>query len=294
MITRGPLLVAGLALLWGSNFAWIKVSLEAFTPAQITFGRMLLGALVLGAVMAVRRDRFPSDVRTWSHLTVAALIANAVPYLLFALAETRVDSGVAGVVNATTPLWTLALVAALGQGMPVGRAQLVGFVLGLAGCVVLFAPWDVGTVDTLGAVYCLLAALSYAASFVYMARYLTPRALTPTVLSAAQLLAATGWTLLPLALGHSAAPSFEVRPVLALVVLGVLGTGAAYVLNYALIRSDGAARASVVIYLLPVVSLALGATLLGESLTVGLVVGTALILLGVVLSRRRSVRERVG
>lgn len=287
-VTRGALLIGALALLWGSNFAWIKVSLDAFTPAQLTFGRMLLGALVLGAVLIVQGQTVPRDRATWAHLVVAALVANALPYLLFALGETRVDSSIAGVTNATTPLWTLALVVALHQGEPVTTRRVAGFLLGLLGCVVLLAPWNAGTVDPFGALACLGAAFSYAVGFVYMARYLTPRALTPIVLSTAQLIAATGWTLLALALAPNPgpAPTSKAGPWLALIVLGVLGTGAAYVINYALIRAEGAAGASLVIYLLPLVSITFGAALLAEPLTANLVAGGLIILAGVALSRR--------
>lgn len=292
---RGLLLIAALAVIWGSNFAWIKISLDVFTPAQLTFGRMLLGALVLcgvlvlGSVIAAHRQALPNDLGSWIHLGIAALIANALPYLLFALAETRIDSSVAGTVNATTPLWTLALVAALRQGEPVTARRVAGFLLGLLGCLVLLAPWNTAAVDLLGVLACLAAAFCYAVSFVYLARYLTPRALTPMVLSAAQLIAATGWTLLVLAPDPGPPPgTARIGPWLALIVLGVLGTGLAYVINYALIRTEGAAGASVVIYLIPVVSIAFGAALLAEPLTVNLLVGTLMILVGVVLSRDQA------
>lgn len=193
--TRGPAPIIALALLWGSNFAWIKLSLDAFSPTQVTFGRMFLGALVLGALVAITHDRLPRDRSTWGHLTVAALIANAAPYLLFALGETRVDSSIAGVMNATTPLWTLTLAVAARHRESVRPAQVAGFVLGLVGCIVIFAPWNSGTIDALGTLFCLLAAISY----IYMAHYLTPKDITPTALAAAQLTAATGWTLLVLA-----------------------------------------------------------------------------------------------
>jgi len=296
---RGLLLIAALAVIWGSNFACIKVALDVFTPAQLTFGRMLLGALVLcgvlglGSVLAPQRRGLPNDPGSWVHLAIAALIANALPYLLFALAETRVDSSVAGAVSAITPLWTLALAAALRQGEPVTARRVAGFLLGLLGCLVLLAPWNAGAVDPFGVLACLVAALCYAVSFVYMARYLTPRALTPMALSAAQLIAATGWTLLVLAFHPGPPPSTaRIDPWLAMIVLGVVGTGIAYVINYALIRAEGASGASVVIYLITVVSIALGAVLLGEPLTVNLLVGTLVILVGVVLSRDQAALSR--
>jgi drug/metabolite transporter (DMT)-like permease len=127
---------------------------------------MLLGALILLVVVVITHDRLPHDRSTWGHLTVAALVANAAPYLLFALGETRVDSSIAGVMNATTPLWTLALAAATRPAESIPPTQVAGFVLGLIGCTVIFAPWNSGTIDPLGTFYCLLAAVSYAISYV--------------------------------------------------------------------------------------------------------------------------------
>jgi uncharacterized membrane protein len=107
---RGTLLVLALALVWGANFLWIKVALGVFSPVQVTVVRVVLGAVLLvGVAVARRRVALPSQVRVWGHLFVAALMGNAVPYLAFALGETRVDSGIAGALNATTPLWTLVL-----------------------------------------------------------------------------------------------------------------------------------------------------------------------------------------
>jgi drug/metabolite transporter (DMT)-like permease len=284
--TRGPALIIALALLWGSNFAWIKLSLDSFSPTQVTFGRMLLGALVLGALVTITHDRLPCDRSTWGHLIVAALVANAAPYLLFALGETRVDSSIAGVMNATTPLWTLALVVAAQHRESVRPAEVAGFVLGLIGCIVIFAPGNSGAIDALGTLYCLLAGLSYAISYVYMAHYLTPKDITPTVLAAAQLIAATGWTLLALAAHPGAVPDFAPGPWAALAILGVFGTGLAYIINYALIRDEGPTRSSVVTYLVPLVSLTLGAAALNESLTPHLLTGSTLVLIGIALSRR--------
>ncbi|MGH3798331.1 MAG: DMT family transporter [Pseudonocardiaceae bacterium] len=282
---RGPVLIVALALLWGSNFAWIKIALRAFNPAQLTFGRMLLGALILCAVLAITHDRLPRGWQTWAHLTIAALVSNTAPYLLFALGETRVDSSIAEVLNATTPLWTLALVAATRYGEPIRPTQVAGFILGLTGCIVLYAPWNTHTIDPLATFYCLLAAISYAISYVYIAHYLTPKKITPTALAAAQLLAATGWTLLALTTHPGPTPHPTPGPWIALTILGLTGTGLAYIINYALIRTEGPTRASIVTYLVPIVSLTLGAAALGEPLTPNLLTGTTLILSGIAISR---------
>jgi drug/metabolite transporter (DMT)-like permease len=289
--TRGTLLIATLALVWGSNFLWIKVALDAFSPIQLTVARMVLGALVLLAVMAIRRDKLPADLPTWGHLFVAALVANAAPYLLFALAETRVDSGIAGALNATTPLWTLALAFLVRQSSRLSALQVLGLVLGFVGSLLIFTPWDAGSVDTLGALFCLLAALSYGISYLYMSRYLTPKNLTPTVLSTSQLIAASVLTALTLPLDAAGTPKWSWVPWLALAILGVLGTGLTYIINYALIRTEGPVGASAVTYLVPIASVALGVAFLNESISLLSLAGVAVILLGVWGSRRRFAKS---
>ncbi len=283
---RGTLLIATLALVWGSNFLWIKVSLDAFSPTQLTAARMVLGALVLLVVIAIRREALPRGVAVWVHLVVAALVANVIPYLLFAVGETRVDSGIAGALNATTPLWTLVLAFAVRQSTRLRFLQVVGLVLGFVGSLLIFTPWDTGSVDGLGALYCLLAALSYGISYLYMSRFLTPRHLSPTVLSASQLIAASVLTAAALPFDSAGAPTWSIGPWLALAILGVIGTGLAYVINYALIRTEGPVGASVVTYLVPIASIILGFLVLGESVPLLSLFGVATILIGVRISRR--------
>lgn len=290
---RGSLLIATLALVWGSNFLWIKVALDAFSPIQLTVARMVLGALVLLAVVAIRRDKLPTDLPTWGHLFVAALVANAAPYLLFALGETRVDSGIAGALNATTPLWTLALGFLARQSSRLNALQVLGLVMGFVGSLLIFTPWDKGSVDTLGALFCLLAALSYGISYLYMSKYLIPKNLTPTVLSTGQLIAASILTAATLPFDTAGAPHWSLTPWLALAVLGVLGTGLAYIINYALIRTEGPLGASVVTYLVPVASIAFGVALNNESVPLLSLTGVAVILLGVWASRRRLAKQNV-
>jgi drug/metabolite transporter (DMT)-like permease len=291
---RGTLLIATLALVWGSNFLWIKVALDAFSPIQLTAARMALGALVLMVVIAVRRETLPRGVVVWTHLVVAALVANVIPYLLFAVGETRVDSGIAGALNATTPLWTLIFAFAIRRSTRLRILQVVGLVLGFAGSVLIFTPWNAGSVDTLGALYCLLAALSYGISYLYMSRYLTLRNLGPTVLSTSQLIAASVLTIAILPLDSAGTPTFSVSSWLALAILGVIGTGLAYVINYALIRTEGAVGASVVTYLVPVASVVLGLLILSESVPRLSLLGVATILVGVYLSRRSTSTDGSG
>ena len=174
-----------LALLWGSSFLWIAIALRSFSPVQIVLIRLVLGALVLLAIVYARGLRLPTSGRVWLHLTVAALFANAIPYTLFAIGEQHVSSSVAGVLNATTPLWTLVIAFATGHERRISAPKLIGFILGLAGTLVIFSPWETGSqIASLGGLACLGAAASYGVSYVYMDRYWTVPASVDTRLAA--------------------------------------------------------------------------------------------------------------
>lgn len=109
---------------------------------QIAFARLLLGFVVLAPLALSRGLRFPRGRATWAHLSVAALVPNAVPYVLFGVGEETVGSNVTGVLNATTPLWTLLLAFLTGTDRSVGAPRAAGFVLGFVGVVVIFSPWQ--------------------------------------------------------------------------------------------------------------------------------------------------------
>ncbi|MGH4021736.1 MAG: DMT family transporter [Pseudonocardiaceae bacterium] len=281
---RARLLIAALALLWGSGFFWIKLALDGLTPFQLTFARLALGALVLGAIVVVRRLPLPRTRMAWVHLTVAALIANAIPYTLFAFAEQTVTSSLAGTINATTPLWTAVIAASVGVDRLASPRRVLGLVIGFGGALVLLSPWD-GDVrgSLLGALACVGAAVSYGVSYVYQARYVTNRGFPPLILAFAQMSVATVLLALTLPIAGRQPPELTATVVVAITVLGVLGTGVAYVINYTLITTEGPTAASVVTYLVPAVSVALGATFLSEPTGPNLLGGAVLILLGVAL-----------
>jgi drug/metabolite transporter (DMT)-like permease len=288
-VTRSALpRIALLALIWGSAFLWIKLADRGFSPVEVTLARLVLGAAVLFVIVRVRREAIPRSGRLWAQIAVAALFANAVPYLLFAVAEQTVESSTAGIINATTPLWTVVLALAVRHQKSVTRWQAAGLIAGFAGAVLIFTPWHTaGGLFSAGGLECLAASVSYAVSYIYMDRYLARRGIGPVVLSACQLAAAA--VMLAIALGVSGVqtPHVTAESVAAIAVLGIIGTGFAYVLNYQIITSEGATVASTVTYLLPVVAIVLGVVVLGESITVTTLAGIALVLAGVALTRRR-------
>jgi drug/metabolite transporter (DMT)-like permease len=281
--------LALLALIWGSSFLWIKLALRGLSPAGVTLARLVLGSAVLFAVVIARRGALPRSPVVWVHISVAALFANAAPYLLFAVGEQHVASSTAGMLNTTTPLWTVVVALATRHQRTVTYRQATGLVVGFAGAALIFSPWDTGGgLVSAGAAECVAAAASYGISYVYMDRFLARRGISPVTLSACQLLAAS--VLLAIMLGLTGAPSPRLDPtvIVSIAILGLIGTGVAYVLNYQIITSEGATVASTVTYLLPVAAIVLGVLVLGEHITAPVALGIALILTGVALTRNHT------
>ncbi|GAB1515883.1 DMT family transporter [Actinophytocola sp. KF-1] len=274
-----------LALLWGSGFLWIKLALTGLTPVQVTVLRCALGAGVLVVLALLARQRLPRDRATWRRLVIAAFFCNTLPFALFSLGEQTVDSGVAGVLNATTPLWSMLVGLALGERYP--RVRLAGLGVGFCGVVLIFAPWQQHGLASWGALALLAAAASYAVAFAYMGRHLVHDG-DPLGTSAAQLLVATGLAALALPADGLDWSGATTGALLAVGVLGVVATGVTFHLNNRLIATEGATAAATVGYLLPVVSVALGAVVLGEDVGVRVLAGMAVVLAGVALTRGQA------
>jgi drug/metabolite transporter (DMT)-like permease len=283
--------IALLALIWGSAFLWIKLAIRGLSPVEVTLTRLALGAAVLYVIVAVRRLPMPRSPAVWAHIAIAALFANAAPYLLFALGEQRVASSTAGMLNATTPLWTVVIALATRHQKMISTWQGAGLIFGFSGALLIFAPWQSASgFASTGAIECLAAAASYGISYVYMDRYLARQGINPVTLSACQLLVAAALLAISLGVTGAQAPQLDLTVVASVAILGVVGTGAAYVLNYQIITSEGATIASTVTYLLPVVAIVLGVSVLGERVTMPAIAGVALVLAGVALARKRTGR----
>ncbi len=286
---RGTLVRMGvLALLWGSGFLWIKLALNnGLSPVQITLTRCALGAVILIVLSYSARQRLPRDRATWCHLIVAAFFCNALPFALFSIGEQTVDSGVAGVLNATTPLWSLLIGIAIGTERGLHPIRLSGLLLGFAGTLLIFAPWHQTGLASWGSL-AILAAASYAVAYAYMGRKLTGKGTAPIALSAAQLITATGLSALALPAGGLVSIHVNPAAVIAVAILGIFGTGFTSALNYRLIADEGATNAATVGYLLPVVSVVLGAIALNEELNFRVIAGMVVVLAGVGMTRWRK------
>lgn len=281
-----------LALIWGSSFVWIKIGLRGFTPMQVVFLRCLLGAIVLLAIGRLHRLRLPSHPVLWSHFVVTAAVGNVAPFFLFGVGEQSIDSNLAGILNATTPLWTVALAALTRTERAISPARALGLLLGLVGAIVIFAPWQLSTGaanSVPGETACLVAAVLYGVHFVYAGRFLTSQGLDPIVLSTGQLTAAAVLSVLVLPIGWQI-PHPQGDALASVAVLGVLCTGIAYILNFRLLTDDGPTVTSTVTYLIPVAAVLFGTALLGESVSLRVLAGMIVVLAGVGLVQHSGVR----
>jgi drug/metabolite transporter (DMT)-like permease len=280
-----------LAAIWGSSFLFIKVAVRDLAPIEVAFARVVIGALVLLVVLAVQRVALPRDRRLWGHLAVAGLLVNAAPFTLFAYGETHVSSVLAGIYNAATPLLTVLVALAVLPTERPTRRRVLGILLGFAGVLVVLGPWHaLGGGELTGQLLCLGAAVCYGVGFPYTRRYLAGRAESAVALSAGQLLCASALLAVATAFLGSAPTRLGGDTVASVLALGALGTGVAYILNYAVLRRAGVTTAATVTYLIPLFSTILGVLVLGEALSWNQPLGAAVVLLGVALSQGGGAR----
>lgn len=275
-----------LAVIWGLSFLLIKLGNESFAPLQVSLGRMALGTVTLLGVLAAKRERLPSGWRIWGHLTVAALLLNVVPFTLFAYAEQRIPSALAGIYNATAPLFAVAAALAILPGERPTRRRNLGLALGFVGVTVVLGAWrGFAHQDLAGTLMALSATACYGIGWPYLRRYLTDSGCSNTALSGGMLLAGTLQLAIITPLFSAAPTHVSLRSALAMLALGCLGTGVAYILQYGLIHDAGATIASTVTYLIPLIATIVGVALLGESLSWNQPVGALIILAAAALSQ---------
>ncbi len=277
-----------LGTVWGCSFIFIKLGLEFLTPVGVAFGRTALGAMALMAVVRVRKIDLPRDKKLWAHLWVVAIMLNVVPGFLFAFAELKVTSVLAGIMNAVTPLMTLLAMATIFRGERIKLYQVLGLLVGFAGVLTVLGAWNGFGANPISAVVALLAAVTcYGFSFPYSRKFVLPHKLQPEALAATQVSLAA-LTLLPFYLNNGIAKdAYGLGPVLAMLALGILGTGYAYIWNFQIMAAAGSAIASSVTYVTPVIAVIVGVIFLSESVTWNEPVGGVVVLLGAAISQGR-------
>jgi drug/metabolite transporter (DMT)-like permease len=282
-VTFGPLdwgVFLAVSAIWGASFLFIAEGLESLEPGVVTWGRVGLGALALAPLPAARRRIAREDRRA---LVLLSLLWVAIPFTLFPLAQMRLSSAVAGMLNGSMPLFTALVAVVFLRTLP-GRTQAAGLALGLAGVAVIsLAQTATGENDWLGVALVLAATTCYAFA-VHIAAPLQQR-YGSVALMARILALATLWTA-PFGLAGLPESRFEITPVLAVTVLGVAGTGLAFALMATLVGRVGSTRASFITYLIPVVALVLGVAVRGEHVRPAATVGVGLVIAGALLASR--------
>ena len=236
------------------------------------------------------RDRLPREPRIWAHLVVVAAFGVAVPFTLFGYGEQRVESMLAGIWNATTPLVVLPLAVLVFRTERLTARRAVGLGLGFLGVLVVLGVWEgIGGAHFTGQLMCFGAAACYGVAIPYQKRFVAGSAHSGLSLSAAQLLVATAQLAVVGAAGRRRAagsrPSLSAAVVGSVLALGALGTGLAFVINMRNIRVAGASTAATVTYLVPIFAVLIGAVVLGERLNWHQPVGALIVLLGVAVSQ---------
>ncbi|MEU9030059.1 DMT family transporter [Streptomyces sp. NPDC048383] len=277
-----------LSVIWGFSFLLIKVGTQGYAPFHVALGRVFFGALALLAVLLVRREPLPRTARTWAHLTVAALLLNSAPFSLFAYAELSIPSSLAGICNATSPLWGMALsLVALSEDRPT-RRRFAGLGLGFLGVLTVLGAWQgFAGIDAKGTALALLAALCYPIGWIWVRRTLASVPGSPVALTGAQLLISTVQLAAVSAMFTSAPVSFPLWPTLSVIALGALGTGMALQMQYQLVTEVGPTTAQMVTYFIPVIATTAGVLVLGEQLHWNTPVGAAVVLAGAALTQAR-------
>jgi len=281
------LLFVLLGFFWGSSYLFIKIGVEAgLPPFTLITLRLLFGFILLATVVAIAREPLPRDPKTYGHLIVMGAVNIAIPFSLITWAELTVDSSLAAILTAPVPLFVIVIAAIFLRDERITINRLAGLAVGFVGVAILvgFDPAEVAAGDLAGEIALIGATLSYACGAVYARRNI--HGLRPMIPAVFQVgFALTMVSVLAFVFERPIDVVSRITPeaLFAVVWLGILGSGLAYLLFFRTLGRWGATRTSMVAYLLPVFGIALGVYFRNEPLTIPLLVGTALVIGGVAL-----------
>lgn len=277
-----------LGLVWGCSFIFIELGLVFLSPFGVTFVRCALGAITLLIFAKARKVELPKGKAIWKKLWVVAMLLNVVPGVLFAFAQQYITSALAGIINATTPLMTLIFMLLIFREEKIKREQVYGLLIGALGVMTVMGVWkELGGNQLIGIIALLVAVACYGASYPYSTRNVIPLGLKPEALATGQLLMAAV-TLLPLFIfdGFSS-NNYESRSIIAMLCLGIFGSGFAYIWNFSVTAAAGSAIGSTVTYITPVVAVIVGWLYLNEEIVWHEPVGALVVIIGALLSQGR-------
>ncbi|ANS76552.1 multidrug transporter [Paenibacillus yonginensis] len=284
-----------LSLIWGGSFLFVKILLDDYGPWGVAFMRSSFGLVVIVGIMLVTRRPFGFKNIRWLPMAAISLINTAVPWALIGFSETRLTSGMASILNATTPLWTLVIGVVLFQAATT-RRQWLGMVIALVGLVILVGlrPGTLTSVDPVGLTGMLGATLCYGFGTQLTKRYLPGLTLYQTTFGTL-VSAMLGSGVMAFSTEQVSFAHLASLPVLGAVIgLGVFGSGLAYVLFYFMVQKGSPEFATMVTYLVPVTALVWGFTLLDETVSWNMLAGLCFILGGVYLAGSKGRKKTPG
>lgn len=277
-----------LGIIWGSSFFFIMLALETLPPIGIAFWRTAIGAATLAIILVIQKVALPKTLKQWSLLWVSGLLMSGIPAVLFAFAEQHVSSALASIINASTPVFTvLAIMIAFRAEKPKPQV-LVGLSVGLVGVFVVLGIWQgFGDSDPLAVGALLLAVTLYGFGSPFVRRFIEPMKIDSKTAVFGQV-STSALSLLPLYLfGPLTIGPATLQSIGGMLALGILGTGIAYVLYYRLLATVGSPIASAVTYVTPLVGVAIGVTVLHETISWHEPVGALVIILGAAVAQGR-------
>ena len=289
------LLLLVLGIMWGTSYAFIKLGVETLPTFTLIASRLAIGLALLVTVVVVARQAPPPPGRVYVHLAVMAAINIVIPFTLITWAEQSVDSSIAAVLNGAVPLIVIVLAALSFHDEPITLNRLAGVVVGYVGVIVLVAPGlmaAAGGSEMSGEIALIGSTISYAIGAVYARRNI--KGLRPMIPAVFQVgFAFLMVSVLALATEQPFAVQWNLGALIAVLWLGLLGSGLAYLLMFRLLSRIGATATSQLAYLLPVVGIITGAVMLGESVSLAILIGTGLILAGVTLVNGKWGERRI-
>jgi drug/metabolite transporter (DMT)-like permease len=282
--TRDWWLLGLLSFLWGGSFFLNAVVLKELPPLTVVFLRVAIAALLLLPLLWIYRIRFPKSVSAWKPFLAMGLLNNVLPFSLVLSGQTYIPSGLASILNATTPLFTVVVMAMAGEERAQAR-RIAGVIAGLIGVMILHgASVDFATAQGIGILFCLAAAFSYALSALLARRLLSNS--PPLATATFQMLASTAVVSIVAAVVERPWQLPMPGPATWLAVFGLaaLSTALAYIVFFQVLRRSGATNVMLVTLLIPVTAILLGYLLLGEQITAreivgAIVIGSALLLI---------------
>jgi drug/metabolite transporter (DMT)-like permease len=285
-----------LALMWGTSYAFIKLGVQegALPTFTLIATRLLIGFLFLATVVAVAREPLPRSPRIYMHLLVMAVVNIVIPFTLITTAERSVDSAIAAIINGAVPLVVILLAALVLQDEPITLGRLLGLLVGYAGVIVIVSPGlatSTGS-EISGELALVGSTISYGVGAVYSRRNM--KGLRPMIPAVFQVgFAFLIVSVLAFVNENPLAVAWNGDAILAVVWLGIFGSGAAYLLNFRLLARIGATRTSILAYFLPIIGIISGALMFQEHIDPLVLVGTGLVLAGIALVNGRFLQRQL-